>query len=473
MAEMEQFDGIVIGAGQAGGPLATALADAGWKMAIVEREHAGGTCVNEGCTPTKTMVASARIAHLARRADEYGVSAGPVSVDQRVIRQRKREIVEQWRAGSRSSLERHAGVTYVEGEASFVDERTVQVRLKAGGARRLRAARGIFINTGQRPRIAPLAGLEDVPYLTNQSIMELGETPEHLLILGGGYVSLEFGQMFRRFGSRVTIVEAAPRFLPREDEDVAQAMAGILQEEGIDIHVDAEATRVERGDDGTIRLHVKLPTGEAILAGSHFLMAVGRAPNTDALNLPAAGVETDQRGYIPTDERLETNVPGIYALGDVRGGAAFTHISYDDFRIVRDNLTRGANRTVDERLVPYTVFTDPQLAHVGLSESQAREAGYDIRVARLPMDRVARAIETGETRGFLKAIVDADTDQLLGCTMIGVEGGEMMSMVQIAMMGELPYTALRDGVFAHPLFAESLNNLFLALDREREQAAAN
>jgi pyruvate/2-oxoglutarate dehydrogenase complex dihydrolipoamide dehydrogenase (E3) component len=288
--------------------------------------------------------------------------------------------------------------------------------------------------------------------------------PEHLLVLGGGYVGLEFGQMFRRFGSRVTIVQQGSRLLAREDADVADAVAEILREDGVEVLLWTDALRAERAEDGQIGLVVRGSDGERTLNGSHLLVAVGRAPNIEALNLPAPGVETGERGHILVNERLETNVPGIYAIGDVVGGAAFTHISYDDFRILRANLLEGGSRTTTGRMVPYTLFIDPQLGRVGLSEEAAREQGYALRVARMPMSRVARALEVDESRGFLKAIVDAETDQILGCAVLGIEGGEIMAILQVAVLGRLPYTALRDGIFAHPTLAESLNNLFATLD---------
>ncbi|HOA22547.1 MAG TPA: mercuric reductase [Aggregatilineales bacterium] len=464
MTDRRQFDGIVIGAGQAGGPLATALARAGWQMAVIEREFAGGTCINWGCTPTKTLAASARVAYLARRAGEYGVQTGEVGVDMGTVHQRMKDIVLSWRASSRSAIEDAEGVTYIEGEASFLDARTVQVRTGDDASRTLSAARAIFINTGQRPRIPEIDGLEDAGYLTNVSILELETLPEHLIILGGGYVGLEFGQMFRRFGSEVTIIDHGPRCLRREDDDVAEAATRIVRDEGVTVYTGTTVERVERCDDGTLRLSARTPNGPASLRGSHLLVAAGRIPNTDRLNLPAAGIETDERGYIRTNDWLETTAPGVYALGDVKGGPAFTHVSYDDFRIVRDRLLGDQTRSARKRLIPYVVFIDPQLAHIGLKEHEARQQGYRVRVARLPMSDVARAVETSETRGFMKAVVDADTGQILGATVLGAEGGEIVSMLEIAMMGGLPYTALRDGIFAHPLLAESLNNLFARLD---------
>ena len=461
---MEKYDAIVIGAGQAGGPLATALARAGRRTALVEKEHVGGTCVNEGCTPTKTMVASARVAYLARRAADYGVGVGPVTVDMIKVRQRKRDIVESFRGGSQRRIESTEGVDLLFGAASFSGPKTLDVRLGDGATRQI-AADLIFVNAGARPSVPKMDGIESIPYLNSTTIMELDAGPEHLLVIGGGYIGLEFGQMFRRFGSRVTIVQRGPRLLAREDDDVADEVAKILREDGVEVLLETEAPRVERSGDGAIALTVRDKSGaERTIAGSHLLIAAGRASNADTLNLAATGVQTDRHGFIVANERLETNVPGIYALGDVKGGPAFTHISYDDFRIIRANLIEGGQATTRDRLVPYTVFIDPQLGRVGLSEAEARERGRAIRVAKLPMEYVARALETDETRGFMKAIIDADSRQILGAAVLGIEGGEIMAALQIAMMGKLPYTALRDGVFAHPTLAESLNNLFMAMD---------
>ena len=458
-----RYDAIVIGAGQAGGPLSTALAGAGRKTALIEREHVGGTCINVGCTPTKTMVASGRVAYLARRAADYGVITGPVTVDMAKVRQRKREIVDSFRNGSQSRIEQTEGVDLLFGEASFSGPQAINVRMNDGSLRQLRADL-IFINAGARPSLPKLAGIDGVPYLNSTTIMELDAVPEHLLVIGGGYIGLEFGQLFRRLGSRVTIVQRGARLLAREDDDVADAVAKILREDGIDVLLETEAPRVARAADGTLRLTVRNRGQERVIAGSHLLIATGRTPNSDSLNLSAAGIQTDKHGFIQADERLETNVPGIYALGDIKGGPAFTHISYDDFRIIRTNLIEGGHATTKDRLVPYTVFIDPQLGRVGLGEQAARAQGRSIRVAKLPMTSVARALEIDETRGFMKAIVDADTQQILGAAVLGVEGGEVMAALQMAMLGKLPYTVLRDGVFAHPTLAESLNNLFMAMD---------
>jgi len=456
----EHFDAIVVGSGQAGNPLAKALSEAGRRTALVEREHVGGTCINVGCTPTKTMVASARVAYLARRAGDYGVNTGEVSVDLAAVGRRKEAVVKSFREGSERRLQ-DAEVTLVEGQGRFTAPKTLVVTLNEGGERTLTAPM-IFLNTGSRSARPDLPGLDEVPALDSTSIMELEEVPGHLLVLGGGYVGLEFAQMFRRFGSEVTVVQRGPRLLDREDPDVADAVAEILREDGIEVLLGAEAKSVRR-EAGEVELKVKAEDGDKVLRGTHLLLAAGRTPNTDDLNLQAAGVETDDRGFVSVNERLETGAEGIWAMGDVKGGPAFTHISYDDYRILRANLLDGGDRSTEGRMVPYVVFTDPQLGRVGMSEKEATEAGKKIKIAKMPMSSVARAIETDETRGVVKAVVDAETEKILGAAVLGLEGGEVMSAIQLAMMGGLPYTTLRDGIFAHPTLAELLNNLFTDL----------
>ncbi len=458
----EHYDAVVIGAGQGGMPLARALAEAGRKTALVEREHVGGTCINEGCTPTKTMVASAKAAYIDRRSADYGVQNGPVTVDMTKVRQRKRDIVESFRSGDERRLGATENLEVLMGEARFRGPKEIEVRLIEGGTAQL-GADEIFINVGARPADPPIEGLDGVPTLNSTSIMELGELPDHLLVLGGSYVGLEFAQMFRRFGSEVTIIQRGRQLMSREDADVAEAVAEIMRQDGIEVLLGANTRRVEQGDSGEILVTVETPDGERTLHGSHLLVAAGRPPNTDTLGLEAAGVETDGRGFVETDDRLETSVPGVYAIGDVKGGPAFTHISYDDYRVLRTNLIKGGDANIAGRLVPYTVFIDPQLGRIGLSEEEARDRNFDIRVAKIPMSYVARALEVDEARGFMKAVVNADTGRILGCAVLGLEGGEIMAMIQIAMMGDLPYTALRDAVFAHPTLAESLNNLFATL----------
>ena len=464
MTQTKHYDAIVIGAGQAGGPLSTTLAKAGWKTALIERVHVGGTCINEGCTPTKTMVASARVAYLARRGADYGVQTGPVTIDMTKVRQRKRDIVESFRNSGQRRIETTEGVDLLMGEASFTGPKTLEVHLNNGETRQLTATT-IFLNAGARPAKPSITGVEAVSTLDSTSIMELDVVPEHLLIVGGGYIGLEFGQMFRRFGSQVTVIQRGAYLLAREDTDVAMEVAKIMREDGLEVLLETKPISVKQLSEGNIQLMVQTKTGERILNGSHLLMAAGRVPNTDWLNLDAAGIQTDKRGFIQVNERLETNVPGIYGLGDIKGGPAFTHISYDDFRIIRTNLLEKGNASIHERLVPYTVFIDPQLGRIGLSETDARAQGRNIKVATLPMNYVARALEMDESRGFMKAVVDADTGQILGAAVLGIEGGEIMAILEVAMIGKVPYTVLRDGVFAHPTLAESLNNLFSTLDQ--------
>jgi len=409
------------------------------------------------------MAASARVAYLARRASDYGVETGRVKVNLAQVRERKQKIVERFRNGAEECLETTANLDLIRGEASFIDARTVKV--EGAGNETLRLSGGkIFINTGAKAVIPPIGGLNRVPSLDSTSIMELEALPKHLLIMGGSYIAIEFGQMFRRYGSQVTIIERGEQLLAREDSDVAEEVYKILREDGIDVRLKARASRVETNEQAEIELTVSGDGGEVTVKGSHLLIATGRRPNVDHLNLGAAGVEVDEKGYVKVNDRLETNVPGIYAIGDIKPGPAFTHISYDDFRIIQANLLQNGNAASEARPVPYTIFMDPQLGRVGLTEKEARAQGRSIRVAKLSMANVARGIEFGETRGFMKAIVDAETNQILGCAILGMEGGEVMTVLQVAMMGKLPYTVIRDGIFAHPTLAESLNNLFMAMD---------
>lgn len=459
---MPEYDAIILGTGQGGNPLAMALANAGWQTAVVEQKHVGGSCINYGCTPTKAMVASARAAYDAKRAPELGVEVSDFGVHLSKVVKRKADIVKNFRDSGYNSLKDAEHLDLFLGKAHFVDRHQVQVDLNDGGTKTLTADR-IFINTGAKPVIPPISGLDDVDYLDSTALMELQEIPNHLIVLGGGYVGLEFGQMFRRFGSEVTILQRSDQLLPREDKDVADNIASILQEDGITIHLNSEAASVSKTNDG-LRVTAQQKDKAFDVTGSHLLVAVGRTANTDELHLQAAGVDTDKRGNILVNERLETNVPGIYALGDVKPGPMFTHISYDDFRVLHANLLEDGNASISGRMVPYVVFTDPQLGRVGLTEKQAQTEGTSVRVAKLPMAHVARGIETGETRGFLKVVVDQASDTILGCAMLAAEGGELMSMIQIAMMGNLPYTRLQNAILAHPTYAEALNNVFFTLE---------
>jgi pyruvate/2-oxoglutarate dehydrogenase complex dihydrolipoamide dehydrogenase (E3) component len=458
----EHYDAIVIGTSQGGRFLPVDLAKAGQKVALVERGPLGGVCVNTGCTPTKTMVASARLAYLARRGAEFGVRTGPVSVDLAAVRERKRAMVGGARQNYASRLAQD-GLDLIQGEAHFTGPETVEVALADGGTRQLSAPVAV-IDAGTRPKPPPIAGADDVPVLDSSSIMELDELPEHLLILGGGYIGLEFGQMFRRFGSEVTIIQSAPRLMMIEDEDVSDEVAAILRDDGITVLTSSTPVRVEPADGGRLRLTVRTQDGEQELEGSHLLSAIGRIPNTEALAPEAAGIRVDDSGFIEVDEHLETSVPGVYAMGDIKGGPAFTHLSYDDYRILRANLVGHQKASTRNRIVPYTVFIDPQLGRAGLTEREARAQGRAVQVAKLPMSAVVRAIETGETRGFMKAVVDSGSGQILGCAVLGAEGGEIMTIIQVAMLGQLTHSAMANAILGHPLLAEGLNTLFAMFD---------
>lgn len=453
------FDAIIIGSGQGGNPLAQALANAGKKVALVERSTVGGTCVNTGCAPTKTMVASARVAHLVSRAKDYGVNTASWSVDLKAVRRRKRAIVESFSSGSRNRLLSTTGLTLLEGEAGFTGMKELMVEYPGGGKDLIKADL-IIIDTGTSPAIPELPGLEQVSALDSTSIMELDQLPEHLIIIGGGYIGLEFGQMFHRFGSKVTIVHRGSQLLSKEDRDVAEEVHKIFESEGVAYLLNSKPVRVEDTAGGKVRLTVRAENREQVIHGSHLLLAAGRTPNTAALNLEATGIALDQRGYVPVNEKLETAVPGIYAIGDVNGGPAFTHISYDDYRILNKNLLEGGSAVTTGRPLPYVVFIDPQLGRIGITEKEAAARGYDYRVAKMPMTWVARALETDETAGMMKAVVDAKSEQILGAAVLGIEGGEVMAVIQMAMLGRVTYPVIRDHIFAHPTLSESLNNLF-------------
>jgi pyruvate/2-oxoglutarate dehydrogenase complex dihydrolipoamide dehydrogenase (E3) component len=460
---MKQYDAIVIGSGQAGGPLAKKLALSGKKTALIEKRWVGGTCVNDGCTPTKTMVASAEMAYLAANSTPLGVKIKNFSVDLQQIRKRKDEVVHQFRNGSQKGIESTKNLDLIFGDATFTDNKTITVKLNSGREKEFRADL-FFINTGAQTIIPEIEGLGDIDYLTSTTILDLEEIPEHLLILGGNYIGLEFGQMFRRFGSKVTILEKSDRIVSREDEDISEELTKIFNAEDISIYTKTTATGFKKKASGKIAVEVSVDGKAEKIKCSHVLIAVGRKPQTETLNLQKTGVEVDEHGAIRTNNKLETSAPGIYALGDVKGGPAFTHISYNDYTVVYRNLVENADLSIKDRQVPYCMFTDPQLGRIGLSETEAKKRGLNYKVAKLPMAYVARAIETGDTRGFMKAIVDPDTKQILGAAILGVEGGETMTVLQMAMSGGITYEEIRYYIFAHPLFAESLNNLFMALE---------
>lgn len=471
MATNLQYEVIIIGSGQSGTPLAAAFAKAGQKTALIEREHIGGSCINEGCTPTKTLIASGRIAYLVRKGLDYGIHTCEQETDVNVavvdmfkVRQRKRNIVASFRGGSETKL-RDAGVDALTGEASFVDEKTLKYKDSGGNVRTVQGQK-IFINVGARPAPPLLEGiglLDQKAVLDSTSIQELDEVPGHLVVIGGGYVGVEFAQLFRRLGAKVTIIQRGRQLLPHEDEEIAHLLRNIFQEDGLTVHLNSDPVRIASSPSGfTLYFHAN--NGDRTVEGTHILFATGRIPNTDRLKPEAAGIDLDKKGYIVTNEYLETSSPSIFAMGDVKGPPAFTHISYDDFRILRSNMLSlpPTRLSIKDRIVPYVVFTDPQLAHVGLHEKEARVKfpNKRIQTAKMPMAYVARALETDESRGMMKAVVDGDTGLILGFSCLGVEGGEIMSCVEIAMIGNVPYQKLRDAVLAHPTLAESLNNIW-------------
>lgn len=456
---VERFDALIIGAGQAGKPLSAALAKKGWRTAMIERSYVGGTCINYGCTPTKTLIASAQMAFDARRAADYGIKTAAVEVDFKVVIDRKNRIVEEFRQGIEESFAKTENLTFIAGEARFVGKKQLAVSLPAGGERTITADH-IFIDCGTHPKKPDLPGLDTVPWFTSTTLMDVPELPKHLLILGGGYIGVEFSQLFRRFGSDVTIIERGDQLLAREDKDVVESLTKILTNEGVQVLINTAVEKVSKTADGGVELSLKTADRSTQLTGSHLLVVTGTTPNTATLNLEATGVTTDESGFIAVNDRLETSQPGIYALGDIKGGPAFTHISYDDYRVVNQNLLEGGNASIKDRPIPYTIFTDPQLGRIGLSEQEVRKEGRSIKIATMPMTSVARAIETERTQGLMKVIIDANTDQIIGAAILGMEGGEIMTMLQIAMMGNLTYPRLRDAIFAHPTLAESLNNLF-------------
>jgi pyruvate/2-oxoglutarate dehydrogenase complex dihydrolipoamide dehydrogenase (E3) component len=456
---MNRYDAIIIGTGQAGPSLADRLARAGMQVAIVERGRFGGTCVNNGCTPTKTLIASAYAAHLARRGADYGLQLGAVKVDMARVKARKDAIV----ASSRSSLEQwlrsHQNVSVYTGQARFAAAHTITV-----GSQTLEAQR-VFIDVGGRPSVPNMPGVEQVSYLTNESMMDVDFLPEHLIVIGGSYVGLEFAQMYRRFGSRVTVVEMAPRLIAREDPEVSDAVKDILAAEDIQIRLDAMCIALQPAQDG-VTVNLKCTEGPETVTGTHVLLAVGRTPNTDDLGLREAGIETDARGYIKVDDTLQTTAANVYALGDCNGRGAFTHTAYNDYEIVADNLLNGTHRRVSDRILIYALFTDPPLGRLGLSEAEARRAGHDLLIGRMPMSRVARAREKGETQGFMKMVVDASSQLILGAAILGVDGDEAVQTLVDAMYAKLPYTAVTRGVRIHPTVSELVPTVLEDLRRE-------
>jgi len=460
---MKHFDAIIIGSGQAGVPLAKKLAQAGKKTAIIEKGNIGGTCINVGCTPTKAMVASARAVYQAKKASELGIEITDVKVNLKKIKNRKNEIVETFRASAQKGLETTKGLTVFHGEAKFSASKELTITTSAGKEEKL-TADWIFINTGATTVVPDIEGLSEIDFLTSTTIQELEEVPEHLVAVGGNYIGLEFGQMFRRFGSQVTILEKSNRIMGREDEDISNEISEIFKGEEIEILTNTEIAEIKEEKKNKLILNVKSKGKNHKITCSHVLIATGRKPQTEKLGLELAGVKTDDKGNIIVSEKLETNVKGIFALGDVKGGPAFTHIAYNDYTIVYRNLIENTNYTISDRPVPYCMFTDPQLGRIGLSENEAKEKGLNYKVAKIPMSQVARAIETNETLGMMKAVVDVDTKKILGASILASEGGEIMSVLEMAIEGGITYDRIRYCVFAHPTYSESLNNLFMKIE---------
>lgn len=466
MDSSERVENLVLGGGEPGKYIAWELAREGRRTVVVERALIGGSCPNIACLPSKNEIRSAKVAHLLRHAQAFGLRTGSVTTDMKGVRQRKREMVD-------GLVEIHHkrfaanGLEFLLGEGRFVGPRTVEVRLAAGGMRRIEAER-VFLDLGTQATVPGIPGLADAAPLTHVEALELDRLPEHLIVLGGGYVGVEFAQAFRRFGSRVTVVEFGRQLMAREDPDVAEAVRAIFEDDGIDVVLGAETRAVEGRSGDRVHFHLRTAAGERVIDGSDVLVAAGRTPNTRGIGLELAGVEFGPHGYVTVNERLETTALGIWAMGECAGSPQFTHAAFDDFRVVRDNLA-GGKRTTHGRLVPYCVFIDPELARVGLNESEARQKRMDVRVVTLPMASVLRARSLGEMRGFMKALLDTHSDRILGFTMLGPEAGEVGAVVQTAMLAGLPYTGLRDAIFTHPTMAEGLNVLFANVRAARRQ----
>jgi pyruvate/2-oxoglutarate dehydrogenase complex dihydrolipoamide dehydrogenase (E3) component len=448
----QRFDAIIVGAGQAGPPLAVRLAQSGRTIALVERDLFGGTCVNTGCIPTKTLIASARVAHVARSAGAFGVAVGgAVTVDMRQVKARKDAVVQASRSGVEDWLRATRGVSVIRGHARFIAPRSLAVDGTTYEAER------IFLNVGGRPGAPAIDGLASVPYLTSSSMMDVDFLPEHLVIIGGSYIGLEFAQMYRRFGARVTVVEMSPRVIPREDPEISASICSVLEHEGVTIHTDARCIAVRRDGVG-VALEISRD-GVPPVQGSHLLVAAGRRPNTDDLGLAAAGIETDAQGYIPVDDALMSNVPGVYVLGDANRRGAFTHTSYNDFEIVAANVLEGAGRRVSDRVPTYALFVDPPLGRVGMTEAEVRKRGRSALMATRPMTRVGRAYERSETAGMMKVLVDPETKRILGAAILGIEGDEVIHVFTLAMNAKLPYDAIQSAMPIHPTVAELLPTL--------------
>ena len=468
MAQQQRYEILIIGSGEAGKFLAWTMAKAGRRTAVVERGLIGGSCPNIACLPSKNIIRSAKVAELLHRAPEFGITTGPIKIEMTGVRQRKRKMVDGLVAMHRDRYQA-SGAELILGDARFIASKTVEVKAKDGPTQTIEGDQ-VFLNIGTRAAVPAAPGLREAKPLTHLEALELDRTPEHLIILGGGYVGIEFAQAMRRFGSRVTVLQHGPQLAPHEDSDVAEELLKLFQDNAIDVLLEAELLRVEGVSGRGVKVYVRSSRGEKTLEGTDILVATGRMPNTEGLGLDKAGVELDGRGYIRVNERLQTTAPGVWAMGNCAGSPDFTHVSFDDFRVVHDNL-KGGNRTTQDRLVPFCLFTDPELARVGLNETEARMRAIPYRVARIPIDAVLRTRTLSETRGFLKALVSAESDAILGLTAFCPEAGEVIAVVQTAMLGKMPYTALRDAILTHPTMAEGLTPLFAAVPARSKTGA--
>ncbi|BAV06366.1 Pyruvate/2-oxoglutarate dehydrogenase complex, dihydrolipoamide dehydrogenase (E3) component [Filimonas lacunae] len=457
---MKTLDAIVIGAGQGGTPLAKKLAKAGYKTLLVEKRWVGGTCINDGCTPTKNMIAHAAIAQRVRKSEQWGIHTPGMSIDFETIWQHKNKIVNQFRDSSVRGVEATEGLELLIGEASFIGHKAIQVKTPDGQTETYQAE-SIYINAGARPAIPEITGLSVTPYLTSTTLLELPQIPAHLVILGGSYIALEMAQLFSRLGSRVSIIERSPYLLPKEDADISACIKDILRDEGIAVYTHANVHNVEKHITGGVAVFLDKKHHPEIILGSHLLLALGRTPNTDTLCTQMTRLDIDNEGFIKINSNLQTNISGIYALGDIKGGPAFTHVSYNDYVIILRNLLENKGLNTNNRIIPYCMFTDPQLGRVGITEKEARTQNLPINVYTLPMTKVARAIESGQTQGIMKAVVHKETGKILGATIIGEQGGETITVLQMAMLAGMTCEDLRYQMFAHPLYAESVNNLFM------------
>jgi pyruvate/2-oxoglutarate dehydrogenase complex dihydrolipoamide dehydrogenase (E3) component len=470
MSSLERFQNVVLGSGEAGKYIAWELARWGQRVAVVEKGLIGGSCPNIACLPSKNVIHSAKVVELVRHAATFGLRLGPWTLDMAGVRQRKRELVDGLIAIHKARFAAD-GLEFILGEGRFVAPGTIEVRLPQGGIRHLKGER-VFLDLGTRAAVPDIPGLSGATPLTHVEALELDRLPAHLIVLGGGYVGLEMAQAFRRFGSRVTVIEQAPQLAPREDPDVADAVRAIFADDGIDVVLEAAINSIDGRSGDQVGVRLRTGAGERKIDGTDLLVAAGRTPNTRGIGLEGAGVELDVRGYVKVNERLETTAPGIWAMGECAGSPQFTHVAFDDFRVVRDNLA-GRSRTTRDRLIPYCVFIDPELGRVGLGEAEAKRRGVAIRVARLPMSSVLRARAIGETRGFMKALIDARSDRILGFTMLGSGAGEVIAAVQSAMLAGLPYTRLRDAILTHPTMAEGIGVLLAGVPAMTETALAH